>query len=208
MGEKTNPDCPFPAQLELVPQMERGHVNIGVPIDIPFTEISRMMEAQLVGKSIPLDRGGASTALVRGVNVAASGGRLLISMRVKANEHKTWFGPVQRRPSTSGGARRWIAGSRPWKLRTSRSTFNRRPPSASSVWRRARRCRFVEKALTENASIDLKPIAANARKGIEPRSAPSSRGARRACASTPMSPICASAVLSSIFEDPASDRRG
>ena len=86
--------------------MERGHVNIGIPIDIPFTEITRLMEAQLVGKTFPLDRGSPFTATVRGVNVAASGGRLLISMRVKANENKTWFGLGARRPSTSGGGRR------------------------------------------------------------------------------------------------------
>ena len=42
VGEETHPNCPLPAQLELVPQMERGHVNISVPIDIPFTEISRL----------------------------------------------------------------------------------------------------------------------------------------------------------------------
>ncbi|HKA79489.1 MAG TPA: DUF4403 family protein, partial [Xanthobacteraceae bacterium] len=36
---ETKPNCPFPAQLELVPQAEQGRVNIAVPIDIPFTEV-------------------------------------------------------------------------------------------------------------------------------------------------------------------------
>src|SRR5262249_21627239 len=29
---ETRPDCPFPAQLELVPQLDQGRVNIAVPI--------------------------------------------------------------------------------------------------------------------------------------------------------------------------------
>ena len=39
--QETKPDCPFPSQLEFVAQMDRGQVNVAVPIDIPFTEISR-----------------------------------------------------------------------------------------------------------------------------------------------------------------------
>ena len=50
---ETKPDCPFPAQLELVPQMEQGRVNIAVPIDVPFTEVNRLLEAQLKGKTFP-----------------------------------------------------------------------------------------------------------------------------------------------------------
>ena len=50
---ETKPDCPFPAQLELVPQIEQGRVNIAVPIDVPFTEVNRLLEAQLKGKTFP-----------------------------------------------------------------------------------------------------------------------------------------------------------
>jgi Domain of unknown function (DUF4403) len=39
---QTKPDCPFPQQLDLVPQGNQGQVNIAVPIDIPFTEVSRL----------------------------------------------------------------------------------------------------------------------------------------------------------------------
>ena len=49
----TKPDCPFPAQLELVPQLDQGNVSISVPIDLPFTELNRVMEAQLKGKTFP-----------------------------------------------------------------------------------------------------------------------------------------------------------
>ena len=171
VGERTNPDCPFPAQLELVPQMERGHVNIAIPIDIPFTEITRLMEAQLVGKTFPLDRGSAFAATVRGVNVAASGGRLLISMRVKANENKTWFGlgaeaivHVWGRPALN---------RREQTLEIEDISVDVQSEAAFGVLGVAARAAlpFVERALAENASIDLKPIAGNARKSIEAMSA-------------------------------------
>jgi hypothetical protein len=48
---ETKPDCPFPSQVELVPQVEQGRVNIGMPIDIPFPEVSRLLETRLKGKT-------------------------------------------------------------------------------------------------------------------------------------------------------------
>jgi hypothetical protein len=166
VGEETKPNCPFPAQLELVPQMERGHVNIAVPIDIPFTEISRLMEAQLLGKTFPLDKGGAFTATVRGVNVAASGGRLLISLRVKANEHKTWFGLGAEATVHVWG--RPALDRRQQTLLIENLSLDVESQAAFGVLGVAARAGlpFLERALAENASVDLKPIAANARKGI------------------------------------------
>jgi hypothetical protein len=147
--------------------MERGHVNLGVPIDIPFTEIKRLMEAQLVGKTFPMDKGGAFTATVRSVNVAASGGRLLISLGVKANEHKTWFGlgaeaivHVWGRPALD---------QRQQMLRIEDISLDVQSEAAFGVLGVAARAAlpFLQRALAENASIDLKPIAENTRKGIE-----------------------------------------
>src|SRR5207247_10867069 len=89
---ETKPDCPFPAQLELVPQIDQGRVNIAVPIDVPFTEVNRLLEAQLKGKTFPQDKSGAFAVTVRSVTLAASGERLLISLGVRANEQKSWFG--------------------------------------------------------------------------------------------------------------------
>ena len=40
------PECPFPATLEIVPPMEQGRVAIGVPVDMPFTEVNRLIETQ------------------------------------------------------------------------------------------------------------------------------------------------------------------
>ncbi len=50
------------------------------------------MEAQLKGKIFPEDRSSAFTATIQTVNLAASGNRLLISVGLRANETKTWFG--------------------------------------------------------------------------------------------------------------------
>ena len=165
--QETKPDCPFPAQLELVAQMERGQVNVAVPIDITFTEISRLMAAQLEGKTMPLDRGGAFTATVKGVNIAASGGRLLISLRVKANEHKTWFGlgaeatiHVWGRPVLDRGQQ---------TLRVDDISLDVQSEAAFGVLGVAARAAvpYVERTLKENAVVDLRPIAANARKNID-----------------------------------------
>ena len=89
---QTQPDCPFPATLELVPQSEQGRVNIAVPIDVPFTEVNRLLAAQLIGKTFPQDGAGPYEATIRAASVAASGDRLLISLRVKAREKASWLG--------------------------------------------------------------------------------------------------------------------
>ena len=56
---ESKPDCPFPATVEIVPPMEQGRVSIGVPIDMPFTEVNKLIEAQLKGKTFPEDKSGA-----------------------------------------------------------------------------------------------------------------------------------------------------
>src|SRR6185312_16385136 len=47
LPNETKPICPFPAQLELVPPMQNGVLAVGVPIDMPFTEINKLLEPQL-----------------------------------------------------------------------------------------------------------------------------------------------------------------
>src|SRR5204862_6320965 len=44
---ETKPDCPFPDRLDLVAALDQGKVNLGVPIDVPFTELNPGMELQL-----------------------------------------------------------------------------------------------------------------------------------------------------------------
>ena len=52
-------DLPVPGQLELVPPMDNGRLAIGVPIDVPFTELNKLLDAQLKGKRFPEDGSGA-----------------------------------------------------------------------------------------------------------------------------------------------------
>lgn len=84
---EAKPDCPFPQQLDLVPQANQGHVDIAVPIDIPFTEVSRLLEAQFAGKTFPEDGSGSFAVAVKQASVAAAGDRLLISLLVRVKKN-------------------------------------------------------------------------------------------------------------------------
>jgi Domain of unknown function (DUF4403) len=164
---ETKPDCPFPAQLELVPQLDQGRVTIAVPIDIPFTEVNRLLEAQLKGKTFPEDKSGGFAATVQGVKLAASGDRLLMSLRVQANERKSWFGfgaeatvHVWGKPVLDRGRQ---------MLRLDEVTLDVESEAAFGLLGAAARAAvpYLEKALADNAVVDLLPLAANARKSIE-----------------------------------------
>jgi hypothetical protein len=166
MPGETKPDCPFPEQLDFVPQMEQGRVSIDMPIDIPFTEVSRMVEAQLKGKTFPEDKTGAVTATVRSVNLAASGDRLLISVGVTANETKSWFG-------LRGDAMIYIWG-RPvldrerQKLRFDKISVDVESEAAFGVLGMAARVAVPNlQKMLEDAVIDLSPLTTNARKNVE-----------------------------------------
>jgi len=163
---ETRPDCPFPDRLEIVGQMERGQVSIAVPIDIPFTEIDRLMEAQLKGKVFPEDRSGSFTATIKSVNFAASGDRLLISVGVRANETKTWFGfgadatiHVWGRPMLDRARQ---------TLRLKDLALDVESKSAFGLLGAAARAAlpYLEAALEEKAVVDLVPLAEDARKSI------------------------------------------
>jgi hypothetical protein len=164
---ETKPDCPFPARLELVAQAERGQVNIAVPVDVPFTELSRLLQAQLKGKTFPQDRSGGFTATIQSIEVAASGNRLLMSLGVKANETKSWFG--------FGGEAVIHVWGRPvldrarQVLRLDAISVDIQSQAALGLLGLAARTAvpYLEKTLAENAVVDLVPLAANARKSIE-----------------------------------------
>jgi Domain of unknown function (DUF4403) len=164
---ETKPDCPFPARLELVSQMERGQVNIAVPVDVPFTEISRLLQAQLKGKTFPEDRSGGVTATIQSIEVAASGNRLLMSLGVKANETKSWFG--------FGGEAVIHVWGRPTLdrarqvLRIDDIAVDIQSQAAFGLLGLAARTAvpYLEKTLAENAVIDLVPLAASGRRSIE-----------------------------------------
>ena len=88
----TKPACPFPDKLELVPPMDNGKLAVGVPIDLPFTELNKLLEAQFKGKTFPEDGSGPVSVEVLSGSLGASGDRMLISLLVKARERKSWFG--------------------------------------------------------------------------------------------------------------------
>jgi hypothetical protein len=92
IANENKPSCPFPAKVELVPPLTQGRVAIGVPIDVPFTEVNRLLETQLKGKSFPEDGSGPVGVTVQRAKVAASGDRLLISLLVNAKEKKSFLG--------------------------------------------------------------------------------------------------------------------
>lgn len=89
---QSKPECPFPAALELVPPMDNGKLSIGVPIDVPFTELNKLLNAQLKGKRYPEGTGAPVEVEVRSASLAAADDRLLIALKVKAHERKSWFG--------------------------------------------------------------------------------------------------------------------
>jgi hypothetical protein len=164
---ETKPDCPFPAQLDIVQQLEQGRVNIAVPIDIPFSEVNRLMEAQLKGKTFPEDKSGAFTATIRSVDFAASGDRLLISVGLRANETKTWFGfgadatiHVWGRPMLDRARQVMRLGDIALDVE-SEAAFGMLGVAARAA------IPYLEKALAENAVVDLVPAADNARESIK-----------------------------------------
>jgi hypothetical protein len=166
VAAETKPDCPFPASLDLAPQNDQNHVNIAVPIDLPFTEVNRILAAQLTGKTFPQDGSGAYEATIRGAEVAASGDRLLISLRVKAREKSSWFGL-----GADANVHIWgrpVLDREQQVLHLTDIALDVDSEAAFGLLGAAARAAipYLKDALAENAVIDLKPIAANARKGI------------------------------------------
>ena len=162
--KETKPECPFPATLEIAPQTEQGRVNIAVPIDVPFTEVNRLMEAQFVGKTFPDDNSGSFAVTVRRASVAASGDRLLISLRVKATERKSWLGL-----GTEANVHVWGRPVLDPKSQVLRLTDVALDVESEGVLGAAVRATapYLESAVAERTVIDLKPFAANARKSIQ-----------------------------------------
>jgi len=164
---ETRPDCPFPEQLEIVPQLEQGRVGIAVPIDIPFTEVNRLIEAKLKGKTFPEDNSGAFSATIKSVKFAASGDRLLISVGMRANETKTWFGLGADATVHVWG--RPVLDREHQILRLNDVALDVESQAAFGLLGAAARAAIpsLEKALADNTAIDLVPVANNARKSIE-----------------------------------------
>jgi Domain of unknown function (DUF4403) len=162
---ETKPDCPFPATISIVPPTPGG-VSIGVPIDVPFTEINKIVEAQFAGRTFPEDGSGSAEVKVKRATVNASGDRLLISLLVNAREKKSFIG-------IGGEATVHIWGKpvldpAQQTLRLTNIELAVESEAAFGLLGAAARAAMphLQKALADKATIDLKPFAANAQKKI------------------------------------------
>jgi hypothetical protein len=162
---QTKPDCPFPATISIVPPTIGG-VAIDVPIDLPFTELTKIIEAQLTGRTFPEDGSGSVDVTVKRASVAASGDRLLISLLVNAKEKKSFFG--------FGGEANVHIWGRPvldeaqQTLRLANIELAVESEAAFGLLGAAARAAMphLQRALAEKATVDLKPFATNAQKKI------------------------------------------
>ncbi len=162
---QTKPDCPFPDKISVIPPTAGG-VNIGVPIDMPFTEINKILEAQFAGKTFPEDGSGSVNVTVKHATVDASGDRLLISLLVNAKEKASWFG--------FGGEATVHIWGRPaldpvqQTLRLTDVELAVDSEAAFGLLGAAARqvMPHLQQTLADKAVIDLKPFATNAQKKI------------------------------------------
>ncbi|MDA9467314.1 DUF4403 family protein [Bradyrhizobium sp. CCBAU 53415] len=161
----TKPDCPFPDRISIVPPTGTG-VNIGVPIDVPFTEINKLIAAQMVGRTYPEDGSGPVDVTVKSANVIPSGDRLLISLLVRAKEKKSWFGLGAEATVHIWG--RPVLDQAQQTLRLTDIQLAVESEAAFGLLGAAARAVVpqMQQALLQRATLDLKPIAANAREKI------------------------------------------
>ncbi|SDS89694.1 DUF4403 family protein [Bradyrhizobium canariense] len=164
-SEQTKPDCPFPDKISIIPPTPGG-VNIGVPIDMPFTEINKIIEAQLVGRTFPEDGSGAVDVTVKHATVAASGDRLLISLLVHAKEKKSWFGLGADATVQIWG--RPVLDPVQQTLRLTDVQLAVESEAAFGLLGAAAREAMprLQQVLADKAVVDLKPFAANAQQKI------------------------------------------
>jgi hypothetical protein len=162
----TKPDCPFPSELQIVQELDQGRVAIGVPIDVPFTEVNRLLEAQLKGRNFPESGGGSIAITVLGASVAPSGDRLLLSLRIKAREQRTFFG-------FGAEATVYVWGHPVLDpdrqiLRLDDIALDVQSEAAFGLLGAAAKAAmpYLQAALADNAVIDLKPFAVSAQQGI------------------------------------------
>jgi Domain of unknown function (DUF4403) len=164
-SEQTKPDCPFPDKISIIPPTQAG-VNIGVPIDLPFTDINKILEAQFAGKTFPEDGSGPVDVTVKQATVDASGDRLLISLLVHAKEKKSWFGfgadatvQIWGRPVLNP-TEQTLRLSDVQLAVESEAAFGLLGAAAREVMPR------LQQTLADKAVLDLKPFAANVQKKV------------------------------------------
>lgn len=161
----TNPNCPFPAVITIVPPTP-GRISIGMPVDMSFTALTQLIEAQLAGKTFPEDGSGPVDITVRRASVAASGDRLLISLLVKAKEKKSFFGLGGEATVHIWG--RPVLDQAQQTLRLTDIELAVESEAAFGLLGTAARAAMphLQRALADKLMVDLKPFTGNAQKKI------------------------------------------
>ena len=165
-AKETKPSCPFPEHIELVPPMQNGKLTVGLPIDIPFTMLNTLLEAQLKGHHYPEQKDAPVDVTVRGVHVAAAGDRLLITLKVHAVEKKSWFGLGANATINVWG--KPVLDTKTQILRFTDIVLAVQSQAAYGLLSAAARAAtpYLTQAIADGAVVDLKPFAADARKKI------------------------------------------
>jgi hypothetical protein len=162
---ETQPDCPFPDKITIVPPTPGG-LDIAVPIDLPFTDVSKIIDSQLAGKTYPEDGSGPVEVTIKRASIAAAGERLLISLAVHAKEKSSLLGfggdatlQIWGRPVLNQEQQTLQLTDIELAVE-SEAAFGLLGTAARAVVPR------LQEALMHQASIDLKPFATNARAKI------------------------------------------
>ena len=160
----TTPLCPFPDKLSIVPPTQ-PIVSVDIPIDIPFTDVDKIVEAQLIGRSFPEDGSGSAVVTVKRAQVSASGDRLLFSLLINAKE-KSFF-------SFGGEATVHVWGKpvldqKSQILRLANVEMGVESEAAFGLLGAAARAVMphLQKTLAEKTTVDLKPFLGDAQKMI------------------------------------------
>jgi hypothetical protein len=163
--KQTTPMCPFPEKLSVVAPTQ-PIVAIDIPIDIPYTEVDKLVEAQLIGHNFPEDGSGSVTVTVKRAEVSASGDRLLISLLLNAKEKNSFF-------SFGGEATVHIWGKPVLDkanqiLRLANVEMGVESEAAFGLLGAAARAVMphLQKTLAEKTTVDLKPFLGDAQKMI------------------------------------------
>ena len=163
---ETKPNCPFPQQLDLVQQGSEGNVNIAVPIDIPFTEVSRLLQAQIGGKTFPEDGSGSFAVTIKQSKIAASGDKLLISLLVNVKKRGlfSFFGA----DATLHIYGKPVLDQDQQILRFTDIALDVQSQAAFGLLGAAAQAAapYLKQTLADKAVIDLKPFAADAKKRL------------------------------------------
>jgi len=125
-----------------------------------------VMNAQLKGKRFPEDGSAPVEVEVRSASLGASGDKLLIALKVKAHERKSWFGF-----GASADVNIWgkpTLDPKTQVLRLTEISLDVNSQAAFGLLGTAARAAlpYLQQALAENAVIDLTPFLADAKKKI------------------------------------------